>query len=126
MPVADSTGSETFGPPKEEAMSSFDHRTLGSLVAGTAVILGSLGAGLAMAQDKGALIKNALSAAPPGVAETATVNGQQGHPAAACARRTRFEVAGAHQSPCRPTPRPAGLEAPAERVDRANRGTEPR
>jgi hypothetical protein len=59
-------------------MSLFDHGTLGSLVTGTAVILGSFGANLAMAQDKEALIKNALSAAPPGVAETATVMDNKG------------------------------------------------
>ena len=59
-------------------MSSFDYGTLGSLVTGTAVILGSFGASHAMAQDKEALIKNALSAAPPGVAETATVKDNKG------------------------------------------------
>ena len=60
-------------------MSLFDSGTLGSLATGTAVvILGSFGAHLAMAQDKEALIKNALSAAPPGLAETATVMDNKG------------------------------------------------
>jgi hypothetical protein len=60
-------------------MSLFNHGTLGSLVTGTAVILSSFGANFAMAQDKEALIKNALSAAPPGVAETAKVMDNQGN-----------------------------------------------
>jgi len=60
-------------------MSLFDHGTLGSLVTGTAVILGSFSANFATAQDKDALIKNALSAAPPGVAETATVMDNKGN-----------------------------------------------
>jgi hypothetical protein len=60
-------------------MSLFDHGTLGSLVTGTAVIVACFGADLAMAQDKEALIKNALSAAPPGVAETATVMDNKGN-----------------------------------------------
>jgi hypothetical protein len=60
-------------------MSLFHHSAVGSLVTGTAVILGSFGASLATAQDKDALIKNALSAAPPGVAETATVMDNKGN-----------------------------------------------
>ena len=61
-------------------MRLFDRSTLGSLVGGTAVIiLGSFAAHPAAAQDKDALIKNALSAAPPGVAETATVVDNQGN-----------------------------------------------
>jgi hypothetical protein len=60
-------------------MSLFDHGTLGSLVTGTAVIIGSFAASPAMAQDKEALIKNALSAAPPGVATTATVMDNKGN-----------------------------------------------
>ena len=60
-------------------MSLFDHGTLGSLVTGAAVILASITATSAMAQDKEALIKNALSAAPPGVAETATVMDNKGN-----------------------------------------------
>jgi hypothetical protein len=60
-------------------MSSFDHGTLGSLVTGITVISGALGAPLAIAQDKDVLIENALSAAPPGVAETATVMDNKGN-----------------------------------------------
>ncbi len=60
-------------------MSSFNQGTLGSLVTGIAVISGALGANLATAQDKDALIKNALSAAPPGVAETAAVMDNEGN-----------------------------------------------
>jgi hypothetical protein len=64
---------------EEAMMSMFNHGTLGSLVTSTAVILGLFGANLATAQDKDALIKNALSAAPPGVAETATVMDNKGN-----------------------------------------------
>jgi hypothetical protein len=61
-------------------MGVFNHGTLGSLVAGIAVvILGSCGANLAVAQDKDALIKNALSAAPPEIAATAKVLDNKGN-----------------------------------------------
>jgi hypothetical protein len=61
-------------------MSPFDQGRLARLGTGIAVvILGSFGANLAVAQDKEALIKNALSAAPPAVAETATVKDNKGN-----------------------------------------------
>jgi len=59
-------------------MQAFDHRTLGLVAGFAAVVLGS-SADSARAQDKEALIANALSAAPPAVAETATVMDNKGN-----------------------------------------------
>jgi len=60
-------------------MRSFGHSAPGLVTGFAAVVLGSFGAASARAQDKDALIANALSAAPPAVAESATVMDNKGN-----------------------------------------------
>jgi hypothetical protein len=61
-------------------MGLFKRQMSGTLFAGVAfTILGFVGADNAAAQDKDALIKNALSAAPPEIAKTAIVKDNKGN-----------------------------------------------